>query len=79
MHSNLFKEKNLKFRELSPGKLTFRLPVTSQTEYAETGTGSSWAFYSDGRRSEKMAVSTLTDHLTFPFKPAFFTRGKKYR
>ena len=42
------------------------LPVTCQTQLAETGTESLWALYSDGRPPEKMA-SLLPNRLTDPF------------
>ena len=40
---------------LKPEKPVFVLPVTYQTQKAETGIESLWALYSDGRQSERTA------------------------
>ena len=42
-----------------------------------TAIESLWALYSDGWRSEKRWVHTLTDHLPFSFQARLFITGNK--
>lgn len=62
---------------LKPEKLAFGLPVTYQTQSAETGIESVWALHSDGRRPEKMVGLAPTHRLTFPSQPALSVRGQE--
>ena len=47
---------------MKPGKLAFVLPVTYQTQSAETGIESFWALYSDANDLRRRWVCALGDH-----------------
>ena len=57
---------------LKPEKPVFVLPVTYQTQKAETGIESLWALYSDGRRSEMTAGLYPNRPSSISFKVSVF-------
>ena len=62
---------------LKPEKPAFVLPVTYQTQQAETGIGSLWVLYSDGQQCKKMVGLYPNRPSYIPFQTAPFHKEKK--